>query len=101
MDAATIGDVGLLKVRHCFRVGCDFTCHRQASASKTNYATAYPVSNDHGTLHIFKMVFYFTSTVVKPSAYIYVGKDKVESATPTSIDLHKPVHANFLREMRT
>jgi hypothetical protein len=28
------------------------------------------------------MVYYFTSNVVKPSAYIYVGKDKVESATP-------------------
>jgi hypothetical protein len=27
------------------------------------------------------MVFYFTSAVVKPAAYIYVGKDKVESAT--------------------
>jgi len=47
------------------------------------------------------MVFYFTSAVVKPAAYIYVGKDKVESATPASIELHKPVHANFLREMRT
>ena len=30
------------------------------------------------------MVFYFTSNIVKPSAYIYVGKDKVESATPAS-----------------
>lgn len=28
------------------------------------------------------MVYYFTSNVVKPSAYIYVGKDKVESAIP-------------------
>ena len=28
------------------------------------------------------MVYYFTSNAVKPSAYIYVGKDKVESATP-------------------
>lgn len=25
------------------------------------------------------MVFYFTSNVVDPSAFIYVGKDKVES----------------------
>jgi hypothetical protein len=33
------------------------------------------------------MVFYFTSAVVKPAAYIYVGKDKVESATSASIDL--------------
>lgn len=30
------------------------------------------------------MVFYFTSNIVKPAAYIYVGKDKVESATPAS-----------------
>ena len=28
------------------------------------------------------MVYYFTSNTVKPSAYIYVGKDKVESAIP-------------------
>ncbi len=25
------------------------------------------------------MVFYFTSNVVEPSAYVYVGKDKFES----------------------
>ena len=25
------------------------------------------------------MVYYFTSNVVEPSAFIYVGKDKVES----------------------
>lgn len=25
------------------------------------------------------MVYYFTSNVVEPSAYIYMGKDKVES----------------------
>jgi hypothetical protein len=47
------------------------------------------------------MVFYFTSAIVKPAAYIYVGKDKVESATPASIHLHSTAHANFLREMRT
>jgi hypothetical protein len=28
------------------------------------------------------MVYYHTSNIVKPAAYIYVGKDKVESATP-------------------
>ena len=28
---------------------------------------------------IKKMVFYFTSNVVEPSAYVYVGKDKFES----------------------
>lgn len=26
------------------------------------------------------MVYYFTSTVVDPPAYVYVGKDKFESA---------------------
>jgi hypothetical protein len=31
---------------------------------------------------IVKMVYYHTSNIVKPAAYIYVGKDKVESATP-------------------
>lgn len=29
------------------------------------------------------MVFYFTSNVVEPSAFIYVGKDKFESMLPT------------------
>lgn len=28
------------------------------------------------------MVYYFTSSVVSPSAYIYMGKDKFESALP-------------------
>jgi hypothetical protein len=28
------------------------------------------------------MVYYFTSNVVEPSAFIYVGKDKVESMQP-------------------
>lgn len=28
---------------------------------------------------IFNMVYYFKSTVVDPPAFIYVGKDKVES----------------------
>jgi hypothetical protein len=27
------------------------------------------------------MVYYFTSTAVDPAAFIYVGKDKVESAS--------------------
>ena len=31
------------------------------------------------TLSFARMVFYFTSNVVSPSAFIYVGKDKVES----------------------
>lgn len=29
------------------------------------------------------MVFYFTSNVVAPAAYIYMGKDKVESKETT------------------
>jgi hypothetical protein len=33
-----------------------------------------------------KMVYYFTSNVVDPPAFIYVGKDKVESMT----NLDKP-----------
>ena len=45
------------------------------------------------------MVFYFTSNIVKPSAYIYVGKDKVESATPI-LPILVIDHANCLREMR-
>ena len=27
------------------------------------------------------MVYYYTSTVVDPAAFIYVGKDKVESSS--------------------
>ena len=29
------------------------------------------------------MVFYFTSNVVEPAAYVYVGKDKFESEWTT------------------
>lgn len=29
------------------------------------------------------MVYYFTSTVVDPPAYVYVGKDKFESENPS------------------
>lgn len=36
----------------------------------------FPVSLTLG----FRMVYYFTSTVVDPPAYVYVGKDKFESA---------------------
>lgn len=31
------------------------------------------------------MVYYFTSNVVQPSAYIYMGKDKFESTTATPL----------------
>lgn len=34
------------------------------------------------------MVFYFTSTVVSPPAFIYVGKDKFESTLKTTT-IHK------------
>lgn len=30
--------------------------------------------------HTLKMVYYFTSKAVDPPAYVYVGKDKFESA---------------------
>jgi hypothetical protein len=30
------------------------------------------------------MVYYFTSNVVDPAAYIYMGKDKVESKSCTA-----------------
>jgi hypothetical protein len=31
------------------------------------------------------MVLYFTSNIVEPAAFIYVGKDKVESTAPRPI----------------
>jgi len=45
------------------------------------------------------MVFYFTSNVVEPAAFIYVGKDKVESR----LLLPHPSRNNALTvvEMRT
>lgn len=36
-----------------------------------------------------KMVYYFTSNLVKPSATIYVGKDKVESEKFASTAFHE------------
>lgn len=38
------------------------------------------------------MVFYFTSKVVDPPAFIYVGKDKVESMTMATIATHRTTH---------
>lgn len=32
------------------------------------------------------MVYYFTSNVVEPAAYIYMGKDKVESKSPCAAE---------------
>jgi len=52
-----------------------------------NY-TIYPIeergsiSRDPTQLGIFDMVYYFTSAVVDPPAYVYVGKDKFESEAP-------------------
>lgn len=36
---------------------------------------------------LLSMVYYFTSNVVSPAAFIYVGKDKVESTSPRINDL--------------
>jgi hypothetical protein len=36
-----------------------------------------------------KMVYYFTSSVVSPPAFIYVGKDKVESIVPSYVEVSK------------
>lgn len=45
------------------------------------------------------MVFYFTSNVVEPSAFIYVGKDKFESMPPTWSNLgNKLVNNGVLDE---
>ena len=45
------------------------------------------------------MVFYFTSNVVDPSAFIYVGKDKVESTLHPTSNAHS-IPLTWL-EMRT
>ncbi|OQE14297.1 hypothetical protein PENFLA_c039G03386 [Penicillium flavigenum] len=41
------------------------------------------------------MVFYFTSTVVEPSAFIYVGKDKFENEDLIKYGLDNDVCANY------
>lgn len=38
------------------------------------------------------MVFYFISNVVDPPAYIYMGKDKVESRTTPKRTINFPTH---------
>ena len=38
------------------------------------------------------MVFYFTSKVVDPPAFIYVGKDKVESMKMSAMSTHRTTH---------
>lgn len=37
-------------------------------------------TSTHGRTITHKMVYYHSSNTVSPAAYIYVGKDKVESA---------------------
>lgn len=44
------------------------------------------LKNNQQATELDKMVFYFTSTTVDPPAFIYVGKDKVESKS----SLEKP-----------
>jgi hypothetical protein len=61
--------------------GPDFTCHSHSYCDLT-YCFLPRSSKDCKTT--VTMVYYFTSNAVKPSAYIYVGKDKVESAIPAS-----------------
>jgi hypothetical protein len=47
------------------------------SEFKASRISSFKLSNLH---HLpTEMVYYFTSNVVDPSAFIYVGKDKVES----------------------
>lgn len=51
------------------------------------------------------MVYYFTSNTVTPSAFIYVGKDKVESKTPLPLMLPDDIsstsgHTLLLSSMR-
>lgn len=43
------------------------------------------------------MVFYFTSTVVEPSAFIYVGKDKFESMPLELVNIGNKLSNNGLR----
>ncbi|ROW17169.1 hypothetical protein VPNG_01105 [Cytospora leucostoma] len=42
------------------------------------------------------MVYYFTSTVVKPSAYVYVGKDKFENEDLIKFGWEEDFHADKL-----
>lgn len=47
-----------------------------------------------------KMVYYFTSNLAKPSATIYVGKDKVESEEFASSAFHEQRAATDSAKMR-
>jgi hypothetical protein len=46
--------------------------------------------NDKLPARLSIMVYYFTSNTVTPSAFIYVGKDKVESNTLPLSHLNPP-----------
>lgn len=45
----------------------------------------------------FAMVYYFTSNVVSPSAFIYVGKDKFESRSLDSLQSPRGDHSNSVQ----
>jgi len=57
-------EVSKKKLHECWSQLCRIRC------------TLSPFPTAHST---HKMVYYFTSNTVSPSAHIYVGKDKVES----------------------
>ncbi|ODA76781.1 hypothetical protein RJ55_07296 [Drechmeria coniospora] len=46
------------------------------------------------------MVYYYTSTVVEPSAFIYVGKDKFETHTPCQFHVDKLSSAHIYLRMQ-
>jgi hypothetical protein len=47
------------------------------------------------------MVFYFTSNVVSPPAYIYVGKDKFESGLALTIPRLSSYETDTMAQMRS
>lgn len=60
----------------------NLSLHRLVPQEDTTEYQAYPVSLlclPEIILEYLKMVYYFTSNAVQPSAFIYVGKDKFES----------------------
>lgn len=44
------------------------------------------------------MVYYFTSTVVDPSGFIYVGKDKFESKSTTRAGYQTSLSSEMMRK---
>jgi hypothetical protein len=47
------------------------------------------------------MVYYFTSNVVEPSGFIYVGKDKFESEWPSRYSALQSSRSRVNFQMRT